>query len=81
LAIVLETEGLAGFRVGRRLEKLGQHASDTAELFFDSVRVPAEDLLGEKEGDGFVQLMSQPISDTTRLPASLVRTPPPAGWR
>ncbi|HUP09726.1 MAG TPA: acyl-CoA dehydrogenase family protein [Caldimonas sp.] len=57
--IVLETENLPGFRVGRRLEKLGQHASDTAELFFDGVRAPADHLLGEKEGDGFVQLMSQ----------------------
>ena len=57
--MVLETEGLPGFRVGRRLEKLGQHASDTAELFFDGVRVPAGNLLGEKEGNGFVQLMSQ----------------------
>ena len=57
--VVLETENLPGFRVGRRLEKLGQHASDTAELFFDGVRVPAENLLGPKEGDGFVQLMSQ----------------------
>ena len=56
---VLETDGLAGFRVGRRLEKLGQHASDTAELFFDGVRVPADRILGEKEGDGFMQLMSQ----------------------
>ena len=57
--MVLETENLPGFRVGRRLEKLGQHASDTAELFFDGVRVPAGHLLGGKEGDGFIQLMSQ----------------------
>jgi acyl-CoA dehydrogenase len=57
--VVLETENLPGFSVGRRLEKLGQHASDTAELFFDGVRVPAANLLGEKEGDGFIQLMSQ----------------------
>ncbi|MDM0083207.1 acyl-CoA dehydrogenase family protein [Variovorax sp. J31P179] len=57
--VVLETDDLPGFRVGRRLEKLGQHASDTAELFFDGVRVPADHLLGEKEGEGFVQLMSQ----------------------
>ena len=57
--IVLETESLPWFRVGRRLEKLGQHASDTAELFFDGVRVPADHLLGGKEGEGFVQLMSQ----------------------
>ncbi len=57
--IVLETEGLEGFHVGRRLEKLGQHASDTAELSFDGVRVPADQLLGETEGRGFAQLMSQ----------------------
>ncbi|MGR4868264.1 acyl-CoA dehydrogenase family protein [Variovorax sp. LARHSF232] len=57
--VVLETQDLPGFRVGRRLEKLGQHASDTAELFFDNVRVPVKNLLGEQEGQGFVQLMSQ----------------------
>ena len=57
--VVMETEKLPGFRVGRRLEKLGQHASDTAELFFDGVRVPASNLIGEEEGKGFVQLMSQ----------------------
>jgi acyl-CoA dehydrogenase len=57
--IVLETENLPGFRVGRRLEKLGQHASDTVELSFEGVRVPADRLLGEREGHGFAQLMSQ----------------------
>ena len=57
--VVLETQDLPGFRVGRRLEKIGQHASDTAELFFDGVRVPTDHLLGGNEGDGFIQLMSQ----------------------
>jgi acyl-CoA dehydrogenase len=57
--MVLETENLPGFRVGRRLEKLGQHASDTAELFFDGVRIDQDQLLGEQEGLGFRQLMSQ----------------------
>ncbi len=57
--IVLETENLPGFRVGRLLDKLGQHASDTAELFFDGVRVPADQLLGGVEGQGFGQLMGQ----------------------
>ena len=57
--MVLETENLPGFRVGRRLEKLGQHASDTAELFFDTVRIDQDQLLGEQEGLGFRQLMSQ----------------------
>ena len=57
--VVLETEDLPGFRVGRRLEKIGQHAYDTAELLFDGVRVPTDNLVGGKEGDGFIQLMSQ----------------------
>jgi acyl-CoA dehydrogenase len=57
--VILETENLPGFRVGRRLEKLGQHASDTAELFFDNVHVPADHLLGEAPGKGFLQLMGQ----------------------
>lgn len=57
--IVLETEGLPGFTIGRRLEKIGMHASDTCELFFDQVRVPTSHLLGTEEGHGFAQLMSQ----------------------
>jgi acyl-CoA dehydrogenase len=57
--IVVETGGLSGFRVGRKLEKIGQHASDTCEIFFDGVRVPADHLLGEAEGQGFTQLMNQ----------------------
>jgi acyl-CoA dehydrogenase len=57
--IVVETEGLAGFSRGKLLEKIGNKGSDTAELFFQDVRVPLENLLGEEEGQGFVQLMSQ----------------------
>ena len=57
--VVLETENLPGFEVGKRLEKLGQHASDTAELFFGNVRVPVDNLIGGVEGKGFAQLMSQ----------------------
>ena len=45
-----------GFHVSRKLEKLGMHSSDTAELSFDDVRVPAENLLGE-EGKGFYHIM------------------------
>jgi acyl-CoA dehydrogenase len=57
--VVLETENSPGFRIGRRLEKLGQHASDTTELFFDGVYILEDQLLGETEGQGFRQLMSQ----------------------
>ena len=46
-----------GFRVGRVLDKLGLKAQDTSELFFDDVQVPAENLLGGREGQGFFQLM------------------------
>jgi alkylation response protein AidB-like acyl-CoA dehydrogenase len=49
----------AGFRRGRALKKIGLHAADTSELFFDEVRIPAENLLGQVEGQGFRQLMSQ----------------------
>jgi acyl-CoA dehydrogenase len=47
-----------GFRRGRKLDKVGQHAQDTAELFFDNVRVPVTNLLGE-EGKGFAYLMAE----------------------
>ncbi len=57
--IVVETEGTPGFSRGRVLKKVGQHGQDTAELFFDGVRVPTANLLGEAEGQGFVQLMQQ----------------------
>ena len=52
-------EGDGGFRRGRNLEKVGQHAADTSELFFDEVRVPATHLLGGEEGKGFIQLMEK----------------------
>ena len=57
--LMVETADLPGFRRGRLLEKIGQHGQDTAELFFDGVRVPATNLLGEAEGQGFRQLMQQ----------------------
>jgi acyl-CoA dehydrogenase len=57
--IVVETEGAEGFRRGRVLDKIGMHGQDTAELFFDDVRVPAGNLLGVEEGQGFIQLMQQ----------------------
>jgi len=53
---VLE-RGMPGFERGRNLEKVGLHAQDTAELFFDDVRVPAANRLGE-EGEGFRYLVT-----------------------
>jgi acyl-CoA dehydrogenase len=56
--LIVEAEA-EGFRRGRNLEKLGLHAQDTSELFFDDVFVPTENLLGPEEGQGFYQLMNQ----------------------
>jgi acyl-CoA dehydrogenase len=56
---VVETEGLDGFRRGRNLDKIGLKANDTSELFFDDVRVPAGNMLGKEEGQGFYMLMEQ----------------------
>ena len=55
--IMVETADRAGYRVGRVLDKIGQNGWDTAEMFFDECRVPADCLLGGVEGQGFVQLM------------------------
>ncbi len=48
-----------GFRRGKVLDKVGLKGQDTAEMFFDDVRVPVANLLGEQEGLGFIQLMQQ----------------------
>ena len=56
--LIVETENCPGYRVGRVLDKIGLKAQDTSELFFDDVRVGAEQLLGGKEGQGFFQLMA-----------------------
>jgi acyl-CoA dehydrogenase len=55
--LIVETEGCAGYRVGRVLDKIGMKAQDTSEIFFDDVHVPADALLGGREGQGFFQLM------------------------
>ena len=57
--IVVETDGAEGFERGRNLHKMGHSAQDTSELFFNEVRVPTANLLGEGEGMGFFQLMGQ----------------------
>ncbi|MCA7119751.1 MAG: acyl-CoA dehydrogenase family protein [Acidibrevibacterium sp.] len=57
--IAVETRDAPGFRRGRNLEKIGKHAQDTSELFFDDVVVPAENLLGGEPDRGFAQLMQQ----------------------
>jgi len=58
ISLVVVERGREGFERGRNLEKIGWHAQDTSELFFDHVRVPPENLLGA-EGRGFIQLVEQ----------------------
>jgi acyl-CoA dehydrogenase len=56
ISLLVVERGMAGFERGRNLAKVGLHAQDTSELFFDEVVVPKDNLLGE-EGSGFVSLM------------------------
>jgi alkylation response protein AidB-like acyl-CoA dehydrogenase len=56
ISLLVVERGMKGFDRGRNLDKMGMKAQDTAELFFDDVEVPKENLLGE-EGSGFVSLM------------------------
>jgi alkylation response protein AidB-like acyl-CoA dehydrogenase len=58
ISLLVVERGMPGFERGRNLDKIGLKAQDTAELFFDNVRVPVENLLGE-EGKGFVYLMEK----------------------
>jgi acyl-CoA dehydrogenase len=57
--MVVETDDAPGFRRGRKLKKLGMDSADTSELFFEDVKLPAENLLGNEEGQGFYQLMQE----------------------
>ena len=56
MSLVVVERGMEGFERGRNLDKMGMHAQDTAELFFNDVKIPKENLLGE-EGKGFYHLM------------------------
>ncbi len=57
--LMVEVDGLEGFRRNKPLKKVGMKGQDTCELFFDDCRVPAGNVLGGEEGQGFFQLMAQ----------------------
>ncbi len=57
--VVVETDGAEGFSRGRNLDKVGLHAADTSELFFDNIEIAPENILGQAEGQGFYQMMQQ----------------------
>ncbi|MBE1589886.1 acyl-CoA dehydrogenase family protein [Nonomuraea angiospora] len=56
--LIVVERGMDGFERGRNLEKIGMKAQDTAELFFENVRVPVANRLGPRDGEGFFQLMN-----------------------
>jgi alkylation response protein AidB-like acyl-CoA dehydrogenase len=71
ISLVVLERGMEGFSRGRNLEKIGQHAQDTAELSFAEVRVPVENRLGE-EGEGFRYLVSNLPQERLSIAASAV---------
>jgi alkylation response protein AidB-like acyl-CoA dehydrogenase len=80
ISLVVIERGMDGFERGRNLEKIGQHAQDTAELSFSEVHVPVANLLGE-EGQGFRYLVSNLPQERLSIAASAVAAAEAAlGW-
>jgi acyl-CoA dehydrogenase len=72
--VMVEAKDAPGYRAGRPLEKVGMHAQDTCELFFDDLRVPVANLLGAAEGKGFSQMMEQLPHERLTVGVSAVAT-------
>ena len=70
-SLLMVERGMPGFERGRNLDKVGQKAADTSELFFNDVKVPKENLLGE-EGMGFMYLMQELPQERLTIAASAV---------
>jgi alkylation response protein AidB-like acyl-CoA dehydrogenase len=80
ISLLIVERGMEGFARGRNLEKIGQHAQDTAELSFTDVRVPVESLLGV-EGEGFRYLVSNLPQERLAIAAGAVAAAEAAlGW-
>ncbi|MFD0276282.1 acyl-CoA dehydrogenase family protein [Kitasatospora sp. NPDC127111] len=71
LSLLVVERGMPGFERGRNLDKIGQKAQDTAELFFEDVRVPKENLLGEVN-QGFVYLMRNLAQERLTIAAAAI---------
>jgi alkylation response protein AidB-like acyl-CoA dehydrogenase len=80
MSLLILERGAEGFERGRNLEKIGQHAQDTAELFFNDVSVPVKNLLGQ-EGEGFMQLVANLPQERLSIAAAGVAAARAAlGW-
>jgi acyl-CoA dehydrogenase len=71
---MVEKDVSPGWRVGKVLEKVGQHGLDTCEVFLDDVRVPAENLLGGSEGRGFGDLIAGFVRERLTIAVTAVAT-------
>ncbi|MFB7473043.1 acyl-CoA dehydrogenase family protein [Kitasatospora sp. NPDC056184] len=71
LSLLVVERGMPGFERGRNLDKIGQKAQDTAELFFQDVRVPKENLLGEPN-QGFLYLMRNLAQERLTIAAAAI---------
>ncbi|MGW2870965.1 acyl-CoA dehydrogenase family protein [Kitasatospora sp. NPDC001225] len=71
LSLLAVERGTPGFERGRNLDKIGQKAQDTAELFFEDVRMPKENLIGELNG-GFVHLMQNLAQERLTIAAAAI---------
>ncbi|HEX4108223.1 MAG TPA: acyl-CoA dehydrogenase family protein [Solirubrobacteraceae bacterium] len=71
LSLLVVERGMEGFEPGAQIEKLGQHCSDTSELFFHEVHVPDENVLGP-EGSGFMQLVARLVPERLVLAVSAI---------
>lgn len=74
MSLLLVESDWDGCVEGNKLDKIGLHAQDTAELFFENVRVPKENLLGGAEGQGFIQLMQQLPEERLSISIAAVAT-------
>jgi alkylation response protein AidB-like acyl-CoA dehydrogenase len=80
ISLLIVERGMEGFARGRNLEKIGQHAQDTAELSFSDVHVPVGNLLGQ-EGEGFRHLVSNLPQERLAIAATAVAAAEAAlGW-
>jgi acyl-CoA dehydrogenase len=69
---MVEKDKAPGFKVGKVLEKMGQHGLDTCEIFLDNVRVPAANLLGGVEGNGFGKMMDSFVKERLTIAVTAI---------